>query len=172
MVLAKDLQSDEFASFYKPYIEKVGNDDLITILNKSGEDLIFFLNSIPAEKLEYSYAEGKWTIKEVLLHIIDAERIFCYRALRFARNDKTSLQGFDENNYVPESFANSRTIGSLIDEYKKQRASTLALFSSFSEDIMKRKGIANENYMSIRALGFVICGHEKHHCEVIKERYL
>lgn len=172
MVLAKDLQSDEFASFYKPYIEKVGNDDLITILNKSGEDLIFFFNSIPAEKLEYSYAEGKWTIKEVLLHIIDAERIFCYRALRFARNDKTSLQGFDENTYVPESCANSRTIGSLIDEYRKQRASTLVLFSSFSEDVMKRKGIANENYMSVRALGFVICGHEKHHCEVIKERYL
>ena len=172
MVLAKDLQSYEFASFYKPYIEKVGNDDLITILNKSGEDLIFFFNSIPAEKLEYSYAEGKWTIKEVLLHIIDAERIFCYRALRFARNDKTSLQGFDENTYVPESCANSRTIGSLIDEYRKQRASTLVLFSSFSEDVMKRKGIANENYMSVRALGFVICGHEKHHCEVIKERYL
>ena len=172
MVLVKDLQSDEFAPFYKPYIEKVGNDSLLTILKTSGEDLFSFLSSIPTEKLEYSYAEGKWTIKEVLLHIIDAERIFCYRALRFARNDKTSLKGFEENAYVPESFANSRTIDSLLDEYKKQRASSLALFSSFSEDIMKRKGIANENYMSVRAIGFVICGHEKHHCKVIKERYL
>lgn len=172
MILAKDLQSDEFASFYKPYIDKVGNDNLLNILNYSGEDLISFFNSIPAEKLGYSYAEGKWTIKEVLLHIIDAERIFCYRALRFARNDKTSLKGFEENDYVPESFANSRTFDSLIDEYKKQRASTIALFSSFSEEIMKRKGIANENYMSVRAIGFVICGHEKHHCKVIKERYL
>lgn len=154
------------------YINKVGESELLVALEASCRATIDFFSAIPIVKHEYAYDEGKWTIKEVLLHLMDAERIFAYRALRFSRNDKTELQGFDENYYVPESFANSRTMTDLLDEYKKTRQSNLAMFSSFSQDVLARIGIANGSAMSVRALGFTIVGHEKHHCEVVKNRYL
>src|SRR5690606_18442301 len=120
----------------------------------------------------YSYAHGKWTLKEVLIHCIDTERIMSYRALRFARNDQTELPGFEQNDYVPQSEANSRKMADLIEEYKILRQSTILLFKSFSDDVLKRAGVANGNPISVRALGFVISGHELHHLNVCKERYL
>lgn len=172
MEFVNDLSNSEYASFYKPYVEKVGDLSLLKALDFSAKNIVSFLIHVPKNKLDYRYSEEKWTIKEILLHLIDAERVFAYRALRFSRNDKTPLMGFDENDYVPASGANTRTLNNLINEYEKQRASTLAMFSNFTEEMFKRKGIANGTEMSVRALGFVIVGHEIHHCEVIKERYL
>lgn len=172
MTYSKDLNSGEFAPYYKTYIDKVGPSDLMAALKSSSEEVVRFFQTIPLEKQDYAYATGKWTIKEVLQHIMDTERVFAYRALRFSRNDKTPLQGFDENAFVPECFANTRTMKSLLDEYEKARCSNLAMFASFSQDVLARAGEANGSIMSVRALGFVMVGHEKHHCEVVKSRYL
>lgn len=172
MVFVNDLNNNEYAPFYRPYIEKAGELDLLRALKQGSENTESFFRSVPKGKLDFRYAEGKWTIKEILLHLIDAERVFAYRALRFSRNDKTPLMGFDENNYVPISEANTRSLESLMDEYLKQRVSTLAMYSNFTEEMLKRSGTASGQQMSVRAAGFVIVGHEKHHLEVIKERYL
>ncbi len=122
--------------------------------------------------LLYRYAEGKWTVKEVLVHIIDDERIYAYRALRFARNDKTELPGFDQDPYAYYSNANDRTAESIVEEYEAVRLSTIALFNNFTDDVMLRSGVANNNQVTVRALGYHIAGHELHHLNIIKTRYL
>ena len=122
--------------------------------------------------MNYKYAEDKWTIKDMLLHIIDAERVFAYRALRFARADKTNLPGFEHDDYVVVANANGRIKASLLNEYNAQRESTIQLFSNFKDEMLMQIGVASGNPMSVRALGFVTAGHETHHCNIIKERYL
>jgi uncharacterized damage-inducible protein DinB len=164
--------ADEYAPHYETYISKVQTDDLIGALENGRSELISFIRSIPAEKLEYRYQEGKWTIKEIIIHLMDAERIFTYRVLRFSRNDRTALSGFDENEYVPESNASARSLQSLIDEYSALRQSTIELFRNITDEMSLRTGIANGKEISVRALGYVIPGHEIHHAGVIKERYL
>ena len=124
------------------------------------------------DKFDYRYADGKWTIKDIIQHIIDAERIFAYRALRFARSDTTALPSFDENTYVEEAQANKRSIQDLLTELLIVRQATLALFKTFSEEQLLKKGTASNNPMSVRALGFVIIGHQNHHQRVFLERYL
>lgn len=168
-----NLQSDEFASYFSTYINQVSEEyTLIEELEISVHRLIKFVQNIPLDKFDYRYAEGKWTIKDILQHLIDAERIFTYRALRFARNDKTALAGFEENDYVEEANANNRSIQELLTELAVVRQSTLSLFKSFSENELLRKGTANNNPMSVRAVGFVIIGHQNHHQRVFEERYL
>jgi uncharacterized damage-inducible protein DinB len=124
------------------------------------------------DKFDYRYAEGKWTIKEIIQHIIDTERIFSYRALRISRNDKTPLPGFEENDYVDNTDANKRGLQELLTELSAVRHATLLLFKSFSEEQLARIGIASENEISVRAIGFIIIGHQKHHQKVFEERYL
>ena len=124
------------------------------------------------DKFDYRYAEGKWTIKDIIQHIIDAERIFSYRALRFARNDKAELPGFEENEYVEEANGNQRSIMELLTELSSVRHATLLLFKSFNEEQVCRVGIASNNPMSVRAIGFVIIGHQNHHQKIFEERYL
>jgi uncharacterized damage-inducible protein DinB len=167
-----DLKHHEFNPYYKPYIEALGEVDLLNTLKNQVHNYPQFLASIPEDKLTYSYAKGKWTIAEILVHVLDSERVFQYRALRFARNDNTPLPGFDQNVYVPFSGANSRSIDKIIKEYKAVRKSTIALYETFDETILKRKGIASNSPMSVAALGFIMCGHQKHHRNIIRERYL
>jgi uncharacterized damage-inducible protein DinB len=124
------------------------------------------------DKFDYRYAEGKWTIKDVIQHIIDAERIFGYRALRISRNDQTPLPGFEENDYVENTDANSRSIQGLLTELSALRHSNLLMFKSFTEKQLTRMGIASNHSISVRALGFLIIGHQKHHQKVFQERYL
>lgn len=162
----------EYAPYYETYIGEITTNDLIENLKSTGESSITFLRSIPTEKHLYKYAEGKWSIQELLLHIIDAERIFAYRALRFARNDNTELAGFDEQKYTPESNADARTMASLVEEFQKVREASIALFASFTEDVALRRGKANGHDVSVRALGFIIAGHAEHHLQVIRNRYL
>lgn len=131
-----------------------------------------FYKNIADDKLGLSYLPNKWTIKEVLIHVIDCERIFAYRALRIARNDKTSLPGFDENSFTKEVYASNRTLISILKEYTTVRNATISLFESFNEEQMLRVGIASDKTISVRAIGKIIMGHELHHIQVIKERYL
>lgn len=169
---ANNVSINEYNPFYQTYINKAQNVDLKRGLRQSFETVIEFLNTMPEDKLEYRYADGKWTIKEVIQHIIDAERIFAYRALRIARQDQTPLPGFEENDYVPASFANDRSRAELLSDYKAVREATISLFDSFTDRMLLQIGTASNSPISVRALGFITIGHENHHCQVIKERYL
>ena len=145
---------------------------MVHILGHSNIQMLTLARSIPEEKGEYRYAPEKWSIKELLCHMMDAERIFAYRALRFARNDSTPLEGFEENNYAPEANAHARSIRQLADEMENLRKSTIELFMSFTPVMLSRKGSANKTEISVLNLGYIIPGHETHHRLVLQERYL
>lgn len=167
-----DLNPSEFAPFYKTYIDQLGEVDLLETLTDSNNLLVETIGKLPDNKFNYSYAKGKWTIKEILQHLIDTERIMSYRALRFSRNDLTEIPGFNEDFYVKNSNGKTRTKESLLNEFSLVRNSSIALFNSFSEEMLTKIGNANDNKMSVRALGFVIAGHQIHHLKVIQEKYL
>jgi len=166
------LPINEYADFYGTYIQALENVHLIEELEISIHELIRFVQNIPMDKFDYRYAEGKWTIKEILQHLIDCERIFSYRALRFSRNDKTPLPGFEENDYVKNTDAVNRSIQDLLTEMAVVRQATLSLFKSFSPEQLLLKGVASGNEISVRAIGFIITGHQKHHQRIFQERYL
>lgn len=168
-----DLQPEESTVHFATYINQVSEEyTLVEELEISVHRFIKFVQNIPLGKFDYRYAEGKWTIKDIIQHLIDAERIFGYRALRFARNDKTELPGFEENDYVDYANANKRSIQDLLSELAVVRQATLTLFKSFSSEELVRMGIAFNKPMSVRALGFIIIGHQNHHQRVFEERYL
>jgi len=167
-----DLNPSEFAPFYKNYITELGGVELIETLTDSHNLLVEIIRKLPEDKLNYSYAKDKWTIKEMLQHLMDTERIMSYRALRFSRNDQTEIPGFDEDFYVENSNGKTRTKESLQNEFSLVRNSTIALFNSFSEIMLTKIGNANNNKMSVRALGFIIAGHQMHHLKVLQEKYL
>ena len=169
---ADQLLENEYGSAFQTYIEQAGEGDLIEELEISLHDFIKFVQNIPMDKFDFRYAEAKWTIKEIIQHVIDTERIFAYRALRISRNDKTPLSGFDENEYIVNTDANQRNIQSLLTELSAVRHSNLFLYKSFSEEQLKRIGTASNNEISVRALGFVTIGHQKHHQRIFEERYL
>jgi uncharacterized damage-inducible protein DinB len=158
--------------YYHKYIAKVEETELSKAFIGHGKELAAILKDLPADKWNYRYAPGKWSIKELVQHLIDAERIFCYRALTFARKDKTALPGFEENDYATNSEADRRTPESLLNELQIVQQSTAALYNSFSEEQMEQSGKANDQSIYVRALGFIIIGHSIHHLSVMKERYL
>jgi len=158
--------------FYKNYVKQIEESDLLQALRISGHRTLELVHSIKEEKKDFRYADGKWTIRELLCHMIDAERIFAYRALRFARNDKTPLAGWEENDYAPRANASNRSLKQIADEMRHVRISTLDLFEGFTEEMFWHKGVANNNEMSVLVLGFVIAGHETHHRKILTERYL
>lgn len=162
----------ESNDYFKRYINKVPNSDIIASLSEGQKEMEQFCQQIPSNKWEHRYAEGKWTIKEVLMHIIDTERIMAYRALCIARNDQTSLPGFDQDDYILPSNANLRSPESLLAEYKAVRAATIALFVHFDQTMFTRMGTANNSPISPRALAYIIAGHEIHHLAIVRERYL
>lgn len=168
----KNLQLNEFAPYYENYIKLVPEQDIVKGLLKQKEEMLHFFKTIPVFKHEFQYAEGKWTIKDIILHLIDVERIFTYRALRIARNDKTELPGFEENDYVVTANANNREYESLLAEYETVRNASISLFETFTTDDLLRLGMASNNNVSVRAIGYIILGHELHHKNVILERYL
>ena len=171
-MLASQLLENEYSGGFTTYVQEAGNVNLIEELEISLHDFIRFVQNIPMDKFDYRYAEGKWTIKEIIQHIIDTERIFAYRALRFSRNDKTALPSFEENDYVDNTNANTRGLQDLLTELSAVRHSNLLFYKSLSEEQLKRVGIASNNQISVRALGFIIIGHQKHHQKVFQERYL
>ena len=169
---SKHLNENEYAPFYKSYVKGLGEVDLIETLNSSLIETLSLLNEIPEDKLTYRYAEGKWTIKELIQHIIDAERVLSYRALRFSRNDATDLHGFDEDWYVDHSNGNDRNFKDILQEFTHLRNATISLFHSFNTEMLTMTGAANGSDMTVRALGFIISGHHLHHIKIIKDKYL
>jgi len=158
--------------FYHGYISKAKENDLTSALKNTTNELLSLLRSIPPEKYDYRYAEGKWTIKEVIQHLIDAERVFTYRALRFARKDDTPLPGFDENLFAQTAKTDKRNWIDLVEEFASLRKATEAMFASFDNEQMEQSGIASENSTYVLGIGYIVAGHVNHHCQIIKERYL
>jgi len=165
-------EPSEHAPYYGKYIALVPENDAIAALENQITDALVVLRTIPEAKGSHRYAPGKWTIKEVLGHLADGERVFSYRALRFGRTDQTELPGFDENIYVPAGNFNDRPLAVLIDDWQIVRASTISLFRGFDSAAWTRDGIANDDRMSVRALAYVIAGHGRHHMEILRSRYL
>jgi uncharacterized damage-inducible protein DinB len=163
----------EFPPYANMYIQLLPDDGLLLIhLRNNFIAIKELIVSLPEEKLTYRYAKEKWSIKEILVHIIDDERIYAYRALRFARNDKTELPGFEQDDYALSSQANERSIENIFGEYGAVRDATIALFNGLPEDAFLRVGTANNNKATVRALAYHIAGHELHHVNIIKEKYL
>ena len=166
------LPVSEYAPFYAGYIQTLDNVKLIEEMEICLHDFIKFVQNISMDKFDYRYAEGKWTIKDIIQHLIDAERVFSYRAMRISRNDMTPLPGFEENDYVDNANGNTRSLQELLTEMAVVRQSTLSLFKSFSEEQLLRIGTASNSKVSVRAIGFIIIGHQKHHQRIFKERDL
>ena len=158
--------------FYHNYINQVPEDDLMLAFKNQTPVTIGFFQNIPENKIDYAYAKGKWSIKEVLQHIIDAERIFSYRALRFARKDPTPLPGFDENLFTENAKASRRNWNDLLDEFKTVRKATEWLYSSFDTEQLNATGTSNNSSIYVLGFGYISVGHAIHHINVIKQRYL
>ena len=163
---------DDYAVYFDRYISQVPEDDLEQAIKNQSKIFPDFLHSISEEKSLHAYAEGKWTLREVLQHIIDAERIFNYRALCIARKETVSLPGFDENTYAANSNGNARKWQSLVDELMHVRNATEDLYLSFTEEMLWQKGLSNNNIITPLGLGFITIGHVYHHKKIIEERYL
>lgn len=169
MVNRKDLVVPEY---FNKYINSAEGEDLQKALSKNTKQFVKLLKHIPKKKINYAYAEGKWTVKETLQHIIDAERVFAYRALSFARKDQHELPSFDENAWAITAMAPKRKWNDLVDEFKALRTANEFFFASLNDEQLLNTGIASKNPISVAALGFIIAGHAAHHIKLIKERYL
>ena len=167
-----ELISGDYNPFYQTYIDTIGDVELIDIHQKQLQNFPEFIESIPDSKLNYAYEYGKWTIAEAIIHVLDSERVFQYRALRFSRGDMTPLPGFEQDDYVPNSSAHRRSKESIIEEYRAVRKSTISLFANFDRQTLQKRGVASNSEMSVAALGFIISGHQKHHRNIIREHYL
>ena len=164
--------ADEFAPFYAGYMSQVPDGDIIEALIGGAEIAAALLSDLPDDVASKAYAPGKWTLKEVVLHCADAERIFSYRALRFARGDATALPGWDEKSYAPNSGAAVRSLVSVLDEFASVREATVTLFSGLPSEAWTRRGSANNYEVSVRGLAWITAGHSLHHLGVIQDRYL
>ncbi|MCA6078581.1 DinB family protein [Fulvivirga sedimenti] len=157
--------------FYSRYVDLVSDVGLLSLLEENGRDMRAMVNSWSPEEADFRYAPDKWAAREVIMHLIDSERIFSYRALRFARKDHTPLPGFDENSYAQFYGNDKRTLEMLIAEMKSVRDSTISLFKSFDSDALNRRGEASGISMTVRTIGEIIAGHELHHKKVLEEKY-
>jgi hypothetical protein len=168
------VPKNEYNPYFEQYIQLVTKEgkSIIENMEDSQKEFDTILRKLPEEKHSFSYAEGKWTLKELIQHTIDTERVFCYRAMCFARNDSTSLPGFDQDVFVANGNANQLEFTDLLDEMKTLRKSTIQLYKSFSEEALLRIGVASGNNISVRALGYLFSGHQLHHLNIVKERYL
>jgi uncharacterized damage-inducible protein DinB len=164
--------TSEFAPYYGTYVNAMPDGDVVAALADQGEETFALLSALSEGDASFRYAPGKWTIRDLVQHLADSERVFAYRALRFARGDETPLPGFDQEPYAQAAKADRRPIGELAAELRDIRRTTLALVRSFDEEMLARSGVASGNLMSVRALVWVIAGHERHHLKVLRERYL
>jgi uncharacterized damage-inducible protein DinB len=164
-------QPDEFVPYYNTYISKVPDGDVIGFLERSKDSTYQLFNNLTDEQANYAYSEGKWTLKEALGHIIDTERVFAFRAFCYSR-EFVEFPGFDQDIYVANSTFNSRSIQDLAAEFKAVRESNLFFIKALTDDQLNRKGIASGNPATVRAMIYMIAGHELHHVDIVKERYL
>lgn len=164
--------SNVYPTYYQPYLDLVPPQDVLTALHENTHAVQDFFNRIPEEKTDHAYAHGKWTVKQVLLHLSDSERIFSYRALRIARNDPTPLPGFDENHYMTHANIEGRSLEHLLDEWQTVRMATLSLFDTLDENALQRIGYTGGQPTHVEAIGYLIAGHAIHHMKIVQERYL
>ena len=162
----------EYAPYYGKYMALVSEGDVVATLQSQLEKTLSFLRGLSEEQAATRYAPDKWSIKEVVGHMIDSEKIFGYRALRFARNDQTALPGYEQDDYVHAGNFDARPLSDLADEFELLRRANLCLFRSLDEAAWLRRGTANDDGVSVRALAYIIAGHETHHLQIIRERYL
>lgn len=158
--------------YFTRYIKKVPGVNFLTVLQQNQGSTLSLLEGCKQDQWNYRYAPEKWTLKEVVLHIIDAERIFAYRAMRIARHDQTPLPGFEQDTYIPFLQAAQRSSHSILEEYNDTRRATISMFKNFPDDSMLFTGTAADNPLTPLSIGFIIAGHEIHHLEIIKSRYL
>ena len=164
--------ADEHAPFYATYVNAAPAGDVVDALTKQGRDVAQLVRGVPEARGGYRYAEGKWSIKDLVLHLCDAERVFSYRLMRFARNDQTDLPGFDENTYAANGNADGQTLAQLVDHFEAVRRATVSLIAPLDDEAMGRRGTANGRAITPRALAWVMLGHVAHHEKVLRERYL
>jgi hypothetical protein len=165
-------EAGEFAPYYLTYVAAVPDGDIrATLAVQRGETIAIF-SAIPESRADFAYAAGKWTIKELFGHVIDTERVFAYRALRIARNDKTALASFDQDEFVRSGNFSARSLASLVTEYDHVRLATIDLFAQFADDLWSRTGTASNNPVTVRSLAWIIAGHNRHHARILVEKYL
>lgn len=160
------------ADFYQNYIKLAPDENVLKSLEQNTKNFRRLLKKIPRKKIDKAYAEGKWTIKELVQHIIDAERVFSYRAITFARKDKVSLPSFDENTWADQSMAAQRDWKDMVEEFKSLRNATVKMYASFDDGQLRSIGTASNKEINVLALGYILAGHVEHHINIIKERYL
>lgn len=165
-------QANESSEYFKRYINLVETENIVAALKNQLIDTEQFVREWPENKWDHAYAEGKWTLKEVLIHMMDAERILAYRALRIARNDATSLPGFDQDEFTPFMNAANRSVESIMREYRAVRMATIALVENLDDVALSRIGTASNDPASPLAMAFVIAGHEIHHMNIVREKYV
>lgn len=163
---------NEYAEYYDRYVSLVGETDIVAAMRKQLDELGEIFAEISEEKSLYAYAEGKWTIKELLGHLTDCERIFAYRALRISRADETPIEGFEQDDYIENANFNQMKLADLLDELLLSRRANLILFENLTEDAWLRVGTASDSAVSVRALAFMLVGHIRHHLRILRERYL
>ena len=162
----------EYAEYYERYVSLVDETDIVAVLEKQQFDLLEVFKEITEEKSLFAYAEGKWTIKELIGHLADGERIFAYRALRISRADQTPIEGFEQDDYIENSNFNNVSFSDLTTELIHLRRANLILFKSLTDKAWGRTGTASENTVSVRALAYIMAGHIRHHINILNERYL
>ncbi|HEY0457832.1 MAG TPA: DinB family protein [Pyrinomonadaceae bacterium] len=165
-------EKTEYAEYYDRYISLIDSDEIVAVLENQQEELAEVFKQITEEKSHYAYAADKWTIKEVIGHLIDGERIFAYRALRISRADKTPIEGFEQDGYIENSNFNQTPLSDLTAELLLTRKSNLIFFRNLSGEAWLRTGTASENPVSVRALAYIMAGHVRHHLKILNERYL
>ncbi|MGA9997817.1 MAG: DinB family protein [Pyrinomonadaceae bacterium] len=165
-------EETEYLPYYSRYISLVPEGDILAVLDKQADETVALLRSIPEAQGGFRYAPDKWTIKELVGHVIDGERIFAYRALRFARNDETPLPGYEQDDYIRNASFDDYPLSELAAEFEHVRRATLFLFKHMNGESWTRRGLANDAEVSVRALAYIIAGHELHHREILRDRYL
>jgi hypothetical protein len=165
-------ERSEYADFYEDYVSNVPEDDIVAALEEQQNEIAALFSGISDEKGLYAYAEGKWTIKELLGHLTDCEQVFAYRALRFASGDETPLPGFDQDPCVANGNSNQTSMKDLLDEFLAHRKASVIFFRNLPAEAWRRSGIASDNPVTVRALSYMLVGHVRHHTKILKERYL
>lgn len=164
-------EPNDYASFYAGYVSLVPEDDVMSVIETQSSEIQKLLASLDDAKASYRYAQGKWSVKEVFGHLVDAERVFGYRALCISRGDQNALPGFDEQEYTRNANFDAWKVGDLAELYALVRRANIVFFRNLPDEAWERRGIANNSPITVRALAFIIAGHERHHLKVLRERY-
>ena len=170
LVIARP-ESGEYAPYYERYISLIEDDDILATLDRQRREMVLLLSGLSEEQGDFRYAPEKWSAKQVLGHVCDTERVFAYRALRISRGDATPMEGFEQDDYVKNGPFARHVIAEVIEDYIAVRRATISLLRSLEEPAWARRGVANKNEVTVRALAYTIAGHEAHHRRILEEKY-